>query len=249
MKIRIVSADKRYIKINELLLQRGYDSFISSYEERLPCHCLLLSVRDELNEEELKQLLKGIDKETLVLSGSGERIRRYFDGRVFDYGKDCDFVLKNALLTAEATLPYLYETTSSSLFGKRIFVAGYGRIGRALCKILKSMGAEVVAYARRAEVVAQMRGDGVGFARLEDACFSEIIINTVPFKIFTSDIMAEIPEGAQIIDLASAPYGFEDMSRVKIASGLPGKYLPESASIAVFDTVCKILSSNESEDI
>ena len=249
MKIRIVSADKRYIKVNELLLQRGYDSFISSYEDRCGCDCLLLSVRDELKDEQLRQLFQSIDKKTTVLCGNGERIKGYFSGKVIDYGKDSDFLLKNAVLTAEATLPYLYEATNASLFEKRIFVAGYGRIGKALCKLLKSMGMQVEAYARRAEVVAEMRDDGVAFADLSEGCRSEIIINTVPFKIFTGDIMARIPEDTQIIDLASAPYGFEDMTKVKIASGLPGKYLPVSASAAVFDTVCKSLSSNESEGI
>lgn len=249
MKICIVSSDKRYIKVNELLLQRGYDSFICSYDTVRDCDCILLSVRNELSDEQLSKLFKEVSKETLVLCGNGERIGSFFDGRIIDYGKDEGFVWKNARLTAEAALPWLYDVTSESVENKKVFVVGYGRIGRELSKILKSLGAKVCSYARRTEIKEQMMREGVSFANLESVCDYDIVINTVPANIFTCEVIDKIPKSTLLVELASFPYGFENMSRVHIASALPGKYLPTSASLVVFDTICKILSANRTEEL
>ena len=249
MKICIVSTDKRYIKVNELLLQRGYDSFIYSYEEKCACDCLLLSVKKELSEAQLTQLFDGVNEHTLVLCGNSEQISRFFKGKIIDYGKEEKFLIANAQLTAEATLPYLYELSGESVEGKNIFVVGYGRIGKILCKILKGMGANVSSYARRANVIEQMYKDGITYADLNSSCTSDIVLNTVPYNIFSEEAIRQIPSEAYIVDLASPPYGFSDMSRVHIASGLPGKYLTNSASKAVFDTICDLLPLNGTEDI
>lgn len=249
MKICIVSSDKRYIKVNELLLQKGYDSFICSYENAIDCDCLLLSVRNELNEDQLTQLFKRINKKNLVLCGNSKKIKNYFGGRIIDYGQAEDFLLENARLTAEATLPYLYELTGESVMNKKVFVAGYGRIGRFLSQMLKSMGAIVSSYARRDEVKALMAREEITFAELDDAYKNDIVINTAPAKIFSQEVTENIPKSSYIVDLASAPYGFEDMTRVHIASALPGKYLQNSASAIVFDTIEKILSENRMEEI
>ena len=249
MKICIVSNDKRYIKVNELLLSLGYDSFICSYDKVEECDCILLSVRQELSDEQLAKLFQNTRKGTLVLCGHGERVKNYFDGRVIDYGADCGFAQKNARLTAEATLPYLYELTSESVENKKIFITGYGKIGRELSKILKSLGADVFSYARRTEIKEQMIREGIAFADLNRAFEFDIIINTVPAKIFNIEAIEQIPKTTYLVELASAPYGFENMSRVHLASALPSRYLSTSASLAVFDTICKILSANGMEKL
>ena len=136
MRIGIVSSDKRYKIINELLLQKGYDSFICAYNDIFQCDCLILSVREELSDEELKCLLGGQREETLVLCGSDKRVKKYFGGKVLAYGQNEELVRKNARLTAEATISCLHTLTKHSLHGRKIFVSGYGRIGKELCRLL-----------------------------------------------------------------------------------------------------------------
>ena len=243
MRICIVSTDKRYMKINELLLQKGYDSFISAYNDQIECDFLILPIREELAAEELKYLLEKLDDSTIVLCGNEVRVKEYFNGIAISYGKGEEFLLKNAYLTAEATISYIHGLTKSALRGKRVFVAGYGRIGRELCRILKSLGALPFAYARRAETVEIISDDGIVPSPIENCISCDIIINTVPAKIFSSELIKSIPQDVYIIELASFPYGFEDMERVSVASALPGRILENSGAEVLYDALLSIISS------
>ena len=247
MKINIVSRDKRYLLVKELLCQKGYEARICYSNEVDSCDVLLLSVRAELNDDELKEALSRIDKETVVLCGNDERIDRLFSGKIINYAVIDNFVLKNAYLTAEATVSFLHSTLNEGVAGKRIFVSGYGKIGKELARILKSLGAKVGVYARRKEVREAICKDGVIPLSLEECVSYDIIINTVPSVIYLSELIDKIPQSATIVELASHPYGFEKLDRVIFASGLPGKILSKSASFVVFDTVCDILSKMEKE--
>lgn len=249
MKINIVSKDLRYTKVNELLLQRGYNSFICSIDTYTGCDCLILSVANELTDRELKELLAKTNINTLVLSGNKPRIKSYFEGEVIDYSKDEEFLQRNAILTAEGTVSYLHTLTKASLNSKRIFISGYGRIGKALCPILKALGAQIYVYARRKEVREEIISQGYISAELNYSTQCDIVINTVPTHIFSKELINNIPKDAFIVELASSPYGFEDMERVNIASALPGKILPISAAYAVFDTIDNILSKAGKDNI
>ena len=119
------------------------------------------------------------------------------------------------------------------------------RIAKKLCRILKALGALVYVFARRESVQEQIVADGYTCASVSFCKNCDIIINTVPAVIFTNDIISTIKSDAEIIELASAPYGFENMDRVKLASGLPGKILPLSASKIIYDTIVPYLSGND----
>ncbi|MBQ8147094.1 MAG: hypothetical protein IJ039_09945 [Clostridia bacterium] len=247
MKICIVSRDKRYIRVNELLYEKGYDSALCAQDEIPHCDVLILSVRDELTDIELKNMFSHLSNKAVVLCGNAQRIKQFFGGNVIDYSLYESFLMKNAYLTAEAAVSYLHSLTQESINGKRIFISGYGRIGKALSKILAGLGADVCVYARRNETKMLVRTDGYLSVNLEDCINHQIIINTVPNIIFQNELIDRIPNDAYIIDLASSPYGFENMQRVHTASGLPGKVLSKSAAMAVFDTILSILSSTGKE--
>ena len=246
MKINIVSSDERYKIVSEMLSAKGYKVRLCSPSDAEGGDVLLLSVRSELATNELVNILTKINKETVVLCGGDNRIRGLFCGKIIDYSGDVDFLQKNAILTAEATVSFLHSITKDSLCGKKIFVSGYGKIGRHICAVLKVLGADVTAYARREPVCVQMKEDGINFAQMNECTNANMIINTVPSHIFTNELIDFIPQSTLIVDLASPPYGFESMDRVIIASGLPGKILPVGAAQAVYDTVCSIISRIES---
>ena len=247
MKIDIVSTDQRYKVVCGLLCECGYDARICAPSEVGGADYLLLSVRKELSDGELKGVLSKISKETVVLCGDDERIDRLFNGKIIVYSNDSDFLLKNANLTAEATVSFLHSLIKDELRGRTVFVSGYGRIGRTLCKHLSEFGSSVFVYARRNEVRAQALKDGACPLSIDECVKADIIINTVPSPIFSKDLIEQIPKETFIVELASLPYGFESMERVVLASGLPGKILPIGAARAIFDTVTKILSQAETE--
>ncbi len=236
MNIDIVSNDQRYVELNSLLNKAGYSSQIKAPKEVNSPDILVLSVRDELSENELEELFKKVPQKTLVFSGNHERIKRYFSGEIIDYSKNEELLEKNALLTAEATVSVFHSLTKRTARGQKIFICGYGRIGRELARIFSALGSEIFVFARRTEVKNRVEKDGYSSVLLDYASECDVIINTAPSVVFDSSLIAQIPKEATIIELASV-CGFENRERVNFALGLPGKIMPKSSARVIYDTI------------
>lgn len=249
MKINIVSGDKRYVALCQALSEQGYEACITTYDKVSFCDYLILPIRQELSKAETEEAIIKSGDSSVILTGQKNDIDKRHYQRVIDYSLDEGLIIENAKLTAEATVSYIHSLTRESLAYKRVLVTGYGRIAKHLCPILKSLRATVYVYARREEVREQIKSDGFIAEDISFSRESDIIINTVPARIFSREAIEQIPQGAYIIELASSPYGFEKMDRVSLASGLPGKILTGSASKILLDTVISILSKKETEDI
>ena len=71
----------------------------------------------------------------------------------------------------------------------------------------------------------------------------DVLFNTVPSRVITEEILAAMKKDAVIIELASLPGGVDLHGAAKhgihmiTASGLPGKYSPQSAGRIIADTV------------
>ena len=242
MKINIVSYEDRYKIVCNRLCKDGFDARLCIPSSVDFCDFLLLSVRRELSYCELEEIFIKINEKTVVLCGDDNRIGMLFSGKIIDYSNYDDFLQKNAHLTAEATVSFIHSATKEALYGKKVFVSGYGRIGSELCDILKCLGAQVYANARRDSKHSEMERKGIFPSPICDSVSTDIIINTVPFPIFSKELIETIPKNTMIVELASQPYGFETMDRVTLCSGLPGKILPLSAASVICDTVISILS-------
>ena len=72
-------------------------------------------------------------------------------------------------------------------------------------------------------------------------------MNTAPGLVLTAARLTELPAGALVLDLASAPGGVDFEAarafgiRCLTAPGLPGKYSPRSAAVFVKDAIYAIL--------
>lgn len=240
MKIYIVSKDKRYAYLNELLCKRGYDSKIAAPSEAKNAQALILPIRREYSDGELKELFEGISDKTLVLAPTSQIKKEYFNGEVIDYSQNEELLKRNARLTAEAFISSWYEATECSFEKKKILVCGYGRIGKCLCRILSSLGADVYIYARREESREEARTNGFTPTSLDFSRECDAVINTVPSLIFDSALINSIPEGTYLFELASE-CGFERTERVNFALGLPGKILPKSAATVILDAILPYL--------
>ena len=162
-----------------------------------------------------------------------------------------DFLLKNAVLTAEGAIEIALRESDFSLFGARIAIFGYGRIGARLASLLNAFGAEVTVVARRSEsrALAEIsRLSAVGFEKAAEVLrSSDVIFNTVPKRIFGKAELSSFRQDSLYIELASPPYGIaeEDMAlcnaKTVLASGLPGKTAFESAGRIIFDTVLAVM--------
>lgn len=152
--------------------------------------------------------------------------------------------IKNAAPTSEGVIAYLISNRVDAISDSHILVIGYGNCGSDLGKKLCGLGANVFALVRNKEKEERACADGavpIYLDEMLDAKGFDIIINTVPGRVLTDEMIDE--SEALIIDIASKPYGF-DAQKATILSGIPGKYAIRTAGFILGEYVDIILRGN-----
>ena len=157
----------------------------------------------------------------------------------------------NAFPTCEGALQLAMEQTAFTLQNARCLVIGAGRIGMLLARKLYALDAQVTVSARCTRDFARIAAAGLHALDTRSLAGHlagfDLIFNTVPAPILTTEVLSDKKPPCFIIDLASLPGGvaadilLPDGCRVLHALSLPGKVAPLSAARAVFDTVDTIL--------
>ena len=189
------------------------------------------------------ELLSYLSKNTLITGG---RLSKEFTDKAlslgfktFDYFKSERLTILNAIPTAEGALAIAINETKRTIFASKCAVLGYGRIGKILARLLKSLGAEVYVFARSGQALTWAQAEGcipIPFDHISCALKdTDIIFNTIPAPVLTEKVLKNTKENVLIIDLASAPGGVELEAakrlskKVIFALSLPGKVAPETA--------------------
>ncbi len=171
--------------------------------------------------------------------------------KIYDYGKNEALLLKNAFLTAEATLEIIISSTPYSIFCSDVLILGYGRIGKALSEILKNLGANVTACMRKETDFAMC--DLKNISTMEYKFLKEkiknykTIVNTVPSIVIDVETAKNISKDAIVIDVSSKEGGCDynalKNNNIKYihALGLPGKVSPETSGNIIFEIILKQL--------
>lgn len=206
----------------------------------------------------IEQLIENVSDGVLLFGG---KFTPYMKGlfesnrvRYIDYYDNECFALKNAYLTAEGALYYIMNKYPKSLRFSSCAVFGYGKIGKALSRMLRSLNASVTVWARREESLALALENGFSVQPIDEKqgiCLSDIpenydiIFNTVPSRIISNEILLALSPETYIVELASLPGGFDiDIAKqcnlnVIEARGIPGKYAPVSAGNILADIILK----------
>ncbi len=187
-------------------------------------------------------ILKAGNEKTLFFGGNLPSVS---DNHI-DYAKIEEFTLKNALCTAEGAISLALSLREKALFGSKILVIGYGRIGRHLSRLLSAFGAKTTVAARREEARIRAEADGITAIATDEIEASlksyDVIFNTVPHPLISESALNKVKSDALIIELASHPGGFAcESEKIVKAHALPGRLFPISAGVYIFDTVCPIL--------
>lgn len=171
--------------------------------------------------------------------------------RLVDYWEREELSVLNAIPTAEGALEIAMRETQRTIFDSNCLVIGYGRIGKILSGLLKSMGAHVTASARKAGDLAWIKSAGLtpvatgNLLNVIGEC--DIIFNTVPHVVLELKELLACKPGVVIIDLASAPGGVDfaaaNQNGIEAiqALSLPGKVAPESAAEMIKETILNII--------
>lgn len=211
----------------------------------------------------VREILSVLDSKQVVCAGriTGELNEQAasLGLEITDYYAREEFVVLNALATAEGGLQLVMEETPITLCGAKCLVIGFGRIGKILCSRLRGMCADVTASARRCEDIAWIKALGYKAentqqldGRLRDY---DIIINTVPARIMGQERLSELKKGCLCLDLASKPGGvdFAAASRLGVkavwALSLPGEVAPVTSGAIIRDTVYNILAEKGEKNV
>ena len=115
---------------------------------------------------------------------------------------------------------------------------GFGPVGRALAVRLAALGARVTVAARRPVQRAMAEEQGLRAVPLTDlaaaAAAFDTVVNTIPAPVLTAAVLAALPKGCLIVDLASKPGGTDFAAARRLghtalhALSLPTVWAPET---------------------
>jgi dipicolinate synthase subunit A len=172
-----------------------------------------------------------------------------------DYYAREELAVLNAVPTAEGAVQIAMEELPVTINGSRCLVTGFGRVGKALCRDLSALGADVVCCARRCSDLAWIKSCGwspVPFGWLPSAAsHADAVFNTVPAQVFTGEVLGNLKKGCLLIDLASKPGGVDLAAAGRLgvkafrALSLPGRVAPMTAGGIIKDTVLNILREKD----
>lgn len=150
--------------------------------------------------------------------------------RRLDFLLDENYLAQNAAITADCALQVAAPLLKTTFADTPTLIFGWGRIGKCLAQILKSIGAPVTVAARKEKDRAMIRALGCNAAQIgEELSGFRLVFNTVPEEI----VHHRLP-GCVKIDLASRKGIPGD--DVVWARGLPGIYAPESSGRLIAET-------------
>ena len=244
-EVNIVSSDARYVTVNGMLNEKGFKSSICTPNMVESPDILILPIKSTLCDEEFSRIFQGLKSSAFVFCGDSDRVRKFFGGKIIDYSQSEQLLDRNAYITAECAISIALGRLLKTFSESSIAIIGYGRIGKHLCKLSKSLGASVTVFSRREESRIDAIGMGYKAYPISNLCkgYYDVIFNTAPSPIISKKESDKISKQSIVLDLASLPGGFEDAEFPERALALPGKMKPESAGRAIFDFVYEYIST------
>ena len=189
----------------------------------------------------LAEVLSALPKNITVCGGNLQHpaLAGY---KTADLLQDSLYLAENARITAHCAIKAAMNKLPVTLWGCHVLVIGWGRIGKCLAALLKSIGAIVTVAARKEADRAILLALGYDALDAQNLDYSlaryRVIFNTAPVMLLPKEAMAYCCPDCLKIDLASAP-GM-DSPDVIWARGLPNKDAPESSGELIARTVLRL---------
>ena len=181
---------------------------------------------------DLRSILPQFSKDICLVGGNLDFTEGY---KKMDLLQDDTYVSANAAITAHCAIQLAMTKLPVTLEECSVLVIGWGRIGKCLCRLLRTLGASVTIAARKSADRAMAKALGYAVISTDgiDPLGYRVIFNTAPAMVLSDG------GTALKIDLASRPgIGGED---VIWARGLPGKDAPESSGQLIAQTILENL--------
>lgn len=173
---------------------------------------------------------------------------------IHDYLKREELAVLNSVPTAEGAVQLAMEELPITISGSRCLITGYGRVGKALARLLNVMGANVTVAARSFADLAWAGSQGcatVELRELANAGEFDVIFNTVPAMLFDREVLRQMDKNTLLIDLASRPGGVDFTAAADLqvktvwALSLPGRVAPKSAGEIIKNTILNMIKEGQ----
>ncbi len=223
---------------------------------------LPLAVEEQLKPPRVVDIVHALPTHTLLAGGRFSPVLKEIIGQAgvhfFDYFESELLQQKNAIPTAEGAIEVLMREVPRTIRDLPVAVTGFGRVSRALVKLLLAMGARVTVAARKAADLEAACTMGCSTVHIDgkEALFAlsegyAAIFNTVPHWLFDEHVLMKFSKDTLLIDLASSPGGIDANAaaslgiRVIWALSLPGKYAPQTAGEIIAETILTYMREEE----
>ena len=180
----------------------------------------------------LQELLQKMPLEATLIGGMLPELDRNY----IDLLQDPYYLAENAAITAHCAVRIAMNQLDRTLDRLPILIIGWGRIGKCLAQLLRSMGANVTVATRSTDQQAILQAMGYGtvsVSHIQPEDFA-LILNTVPAPVLDC---SSAGRHTLLIDLASKP-GLTG-GKVLWERGLPNRLSPASSGLLMAKTALR----------
>ena len=204
-----------------------------------------ITIREFMHNLNAKILIAGMISPDVYQLANDEYIE------IIKIKKREELAVLNTIATAEGAIEIAIANTNKILHGSDVLVLGFGRIGKVLARKLAGLSTKVTCAARKEEDLAWIKAYGHRATNInligKNLNEFDVIINTIPQMILTSEKLEYVKKECLLIDLASNPGGIDKKAakekglQLVWALSLPGKVAPTTTAEFIKDTIYNIL--------
>lgn len=229
MNFMIYGDDCRHAILSEMLTDAGWS-------RKAPADLLILSPKehfafytDVLKENAIIWGGPASDADSLAAAGYKKA------------AQSAAFRTKNSVYTAEGALALAITESSFAICESRVFVLGYGFLGKECSRLFGALGADITVYSKEPEEIALADRDGFRALPLEQlsALDGTLLLNTIPFPVLDNLPVSANDTPALLIELASIPCCTHEIPGIRSlpAGALPSRFSPYSAAKLIFEEI------------
>jgi dipicolinate synthase subunit A len=190
-----------------------------------------------------EDVIKNIPSLALVFIGTAKpflrNLAQKYNISMIEISEIDEIAILNSIPTAEGAIEIAMQELPITIHDSNVFILGFGRTGFTLAHLCYAMGANTTIVTQKPCDMA--RGYQMGFKAIlfsdlaEKIHDAEIIFNTVPALVLSSEVLKKVRQGSLIVDLATQPGGTDFRAaeqlgiKAILAPGLPGKVAPVTA--------------------
>jgi dipicolinate synthase subunit A len=191
----------------------------------------------------LEHILADLSDEITVIGGKLDHpmLAGY---KIADLLQDGQYQARNGAITADGAMRIAAQYLDTTFADCSALIIGWGRIGKCLARLLKSMGAQVTVAARKASDRDMLRALDYGAedpATMRHSLAGyQVIFNTAPEMVLDEQRQKYCRKDCIMIELASVPGIAGD--NVIDGRGLPGRLTPASSGQLIARTVIRLIA-------